>query len=107
MRGYCVRALTKLAGVFIYDYVLTFVQEVQLIWHRRITGATVLFVLNRYAILAASLASIVQLLPWDVTSRGVKNDGPYNDAVSLDHYIIIRHPLNLARCTHFWSCKSV
>ena len=48
MCGYYVQALTKLAGLFVYDYVLTFVQEVQLIWGRKITGATVLFWLNRY-----------------------------------------------------------
>ena len=63
MRGYCVRALTKLAGVFIYDYVLTFVQEVQLIWHRRITGATVLFVLNRYLTLMIVLMSLIGCWP--------------------------------------------
>ena len=57
--GYCVRALTNLADVFIYDYVLTFAQEVQLIWGRKITGASVLFWLNRYLTLALVIMNFV------------------------------------------------
>ena len=34
-----------------YDYVLTFSSEVQFIWRRKWSAATVLFVMNRYAIL--------------------------------------------------------
>lgn len=64
-----------------YEHIITLGEEMRCVWRKGISGASVLFVLNRYAILAASLASIVQLLPWDVTSRGVKNDGPHNDAI--------------------------
>ena len=60
MCGYYTRALIrKLAGLFIYDYVLTFAQEVQLIWGRKITGASVLFWLNRYLTLALVIMNFV------------------------------------------------
>lgn len=48
-----------------YEHIITSDDEVRCIWRRRISGATVLFVLNRYAILVVSLASIVQVLPWN------------------------------------------
>ena len=35
-----------------YEYVLTFTQEVELFWRRKFTGATLLFLLNRYFLLA-------------------------------------------------------
>ncbi|CAL1697639.1 unnamed protein product [Somion occarium] len=38
--------------VLLYDIVLTFPQEVASIWRRKLTGVTVLFAINRYAVLA-------------------------------------------------------
>ncbi|KAH9947290.1 hypothetical protein B0H21DRAFT_708591 [Amylocystis lapponica] len=37
------------AVLYAYDYFLTFSREVELIWKRKFTGVTVLFILNRYA----------------------------------------------------------
>lgn len=34
------------------------------VWRRRISAANVLFLVNRYVILAVSFTSIVQVLPW-------------------------------------------
>ena len=63
------RPLTKPAGIFIYDYVLTFAQEVELIWGRKITGAAILFVLNRYVTLVWAVMSCISLaaLPCEVS----------------------------------------
>ena len=36
------------AALVLYEYIVTFSTEVQLFWGRKITGATVLFFLNRY-----------------------------------------------------------
>ena len=47
-----------------YEHIITFGEEVRCVWGRRVSGASVLFLLNRYAILVVSLASIVQVLPW-------------------------------------------
>nr|VWP02332.1 Surface protein PspC [Ganoderma boninense] len=39
-------------ALYIYDYMITFGREVELFWGRRFTGASVLFLLNRYLNLA-------------------------------------------------------
>lgn len=51
--------------MYCYDYIITFGEEVRCVWKRRASGASILFVLGRYAMLAASLASITQVLPWN------------------------------------------
>ena len=35
----------------IYEYVITFGEEVELFWKKKFTGATALFVLNRYLLM--------------------------------------------------------
>lgn len=47
-----------------YEHLITFDEEVRCIWRRRISAATILFVVNRYAILALSAASIIGIIPW-------------------------------------------
>lgn len=47
-----------------YEHLITFDEEVHCIWRRRISAATILFVVNRYAILALSAASIIGIIPW-------------------------------------------
>lgn len=47
-----------------YEHLITFDDEVRCVWRRRISGASTLFLLNRYAILAASLVGVVQVVPW-------------------------------------------
>ena len=39
-------------ALYIYDYAITFSREVDLFWGRRFTGASLLFLLNRYLNLA-------------------------------------------------------
>ncbi|KAI0925425.1 hypothetical protein AcV7_005677 [Taiwanofungus camphoratus] len=56
-------------SLVLYEHVLTFAEEVRLIRSSKLTSATVLFLLNRYAILAWSVAGILDVLPWDAPAR--------------------------------------
>lgn len=58
-----------------YEYMITFSEEVRCVWRRRVSGASVLFLVNRYTMLVVSLASIVQVIPWKVVlPHGVSPD---------------------------------
>ena len=51
-------ALKKNSVILFYDYLITFGDEVQLFWRRKWTGATVLFILNRYIVLLVHIISL-------------------------------------------------
>lgn len=53
-----------------YDHAVTFSEEVKYVWQGRKSGASVLFVLNRYTFLIASLASMAQVVPMDLQNPG-------------------------------------
>lgn len=54
---------------------ITFSEEVRCVWRRRVSGASALFLVNRYTMLVVSLASIVQVIPWKVIlPHGVSAD---------------------------------
>lgn len=57
------------SALYCYDYVLTFSQEVRCIWQRRFSGASLLFVLNRYAVLVNRLLRLIQLVSWSGFKR--------------------------------------
>lgn len=44
---------------------VTFSDEVQLVWSRKVTGAAVIFLLNRYLVLALGVAIMLQTSLWD------------------------------------------
>lgn len=46
-----------------YEHAITVGEEVRCVWRTRVSGGSILFVLNRYAVLASSLASIIHVLP--------------------------------------------
>ena len=50
--------LTFLALVF-YEFLLTLDLEIRLVWRRKLRGATVIFLLNRYIILARYLFNVL------------------------------------------------
>ena len=54
-----------------YDYIITFGQEIELFWTMNITGATILFVANRYITLLFDIMGLVE--PF----------GKFSDQVSL------------------------
>ena len=53
--------LTSSALVF-FEYLLTFDQEVRLFWGKKLTGAVVLFVINRYTTLIYTIYSMLMAL---------------------------------------------
>ncbi|KAH9851994.1 hypothetical protein C2E23DRAFT_886202 [Lenzites betulinus] len=55
-------------ALLVYDFILTFDQEVNLFWHRKVTGATVLFLGTRYM---AILTVITGLLSFATVSNHV------------------------------------
>ena len=55
--------ITALALIF-FEYLLTFDQEVKLFWRKRLTGAGVLFLANRYTtIIYTSYLMLMNLVP--------------------------------------------
>ncbi len=47
----------SIAFIF-YEYIITFTEEVELFWRRGSSGATFLFMTNRYLVLAINIVSI-------------------------------------------------
>ena len=47
----------------IYEYIITFSTEVQLFWAGEVTGASVLFFVNRYMLLVYTLFGLLQFSP--------------------------------------------
>lgn len=62
-QGRAERLTRTLVVLYSYDHVITLDNEVKYVWRRRISGASVLFMMNRYMMLLASLASIIHLVP--------------------------------------------
>lgn len=48
-------------GLVAYEYLITFGEEVTLVWQNKWTGATVLFVSNRYLMLLTTILDVVPL----------------------------------------------
>lgn len=46
------------AAFLVYEYMITFQLEVDLFWKTKVTGAVVLFFLNRYIVLVTSLLAV-------------------------------------------------
>lgn len=60
----CLIGTNLTAALCLYDYILTFSGEVEHIWQRKLCGVTVLFVLNRYAVMSGCIARLIQLKLW-------------------------------------------
>ncbi|RPD56564.1 hypothetical protein L226DRAFT_455382 [Lentinus tigrinus ALCF2SS1-7] len=56
-------ALIAEAIVIFYEYLITFDSEIRLVWSRRITGASVLFFLNRYIMLLQNVITVPSFVP--------------------------------------------
>ena len=57
------RHLIGIAALTFYDYILSFTQEVQCIWHRKFSWITVLFIVNRYLFLVYRILMTLEMLP--------------------------------------------
>lgn len=47
-----------------YDHLLTLPGEIELVWKRKFTGATALFILLRYFTLISKISLLVATFPW-------------------------------------------
>ncbi|KAH9888009.1 hypothetical protein C8Q73DRAFT_794442 [Cubamyces lactineus] len=58
--------ICEVAGVALlaYDYLLTFSGEIQFVWSRKFSGATVVFVLNRYVTLFSKIVLPISTFWW-------------------------------------------
>ena len=65
----CPQAYTFRSAALVYDYAVTFPNEVQLFWRRKATGASLLFFVNRYLALFRCICVIA-------------TSGPMSDSVS-------------------------
>ncbi|KAI0083247.1 hypothetical protein BDY19DRAFT_900581 [Irpex rosettiformis] len=56
-----------------YDYLLTFPWERRLIWQRKLSFASLLFLINRYCIILENALIIVTLLLWEGQDTWLNN----------------------------------
>ena len=52
-----------------FDCTLTFTTEVQYIWRRRFTGATIVYLFTRYAAVVERVFSLLTILLWTSTEE--------------------------------------
>ncbi|TFY61625.1 hypothetical protein EVJ58_g4395 [Rhodofomes roseus] len=74
-----------------HDHMMTIAQEVQYVWGQRLSGATLIFLLNRYMVLTLGVAIILQVVPWDtpLNSQSCEATILLYDVVSIALYIVI------------------
>jgi len=61
--------LTAAAVLIFYEHVVTFSQEVQSFWTNKISGATIIFLLNRYTLVVFGIVLLLQNLVWTTPLR--------------------------------------
>ena len=72
------RVLNK--ALALYDYTTTLHQEITTLWKRRKSLASVVILVNRYALVAYALVSILMLVPFPVGGN------PITDQVRCSHH---------------------
>ena len=72
------RVLNK--ALALYDYTTTLHQEITTLWKRRKSLAAIVILVNRYALVAYALVSILMLLPFPVGGN------PITDRVRCSHH---------------------
>ncbi|KAI0954871.1 hypothetical protein AcW1_006637 [Taiwanofungus camphoratus] len=50
--------LVAVATMVFFEYIITVPQEVELVWRRKVSGSTIMFLLNRYIVVAFSILQI-------------------------------------------------
>lgn len=58
-------------ALVLYEHAITFSQEVDLIWTRKKTGATVLYIMNRCCTIGLALAMILLLPNWSTSTVSI------------------------------------
>ena len=57
-----------------YDYILTLKGEIDYVWRRKLSGATVIFFVNRYFLIAAVALLVLESVSWETTKVSVVRD---------------------------------
>ena len=60
--------MKPLIALVVYDYILTISQEATVVWRRKWTGATVIFLSNRYLLLASIILQALPSWPGNVST---------------------------------------
>lgn len=53
------------SALIAYEHITTFSQEYELMWGTKMTGATLIFFVNRYLLLAYCIVTPLQVISWD------------------------------------------
>ncbi len=64
-----------MTALIFFEHILTFGDEVEMFWKQKFTGATVIFLLNRYLILISYLMDFATI--W-IEDDNVSTDLPFN-----------------------------
>ncbi|KAI0334549.1 hypothetical protein GY45DRAFT_1242288, partial [Cubamyces sp. BRFM 1775] len=75
-------------ALLVYDYLLTLRHEVRFVWSRKFTGATVLFLLNRYIIILVYLVDVITLFPIISKVSACPGTGRFITVLEVLPYII-------------------
>ncbi|KZT73045.1 hypothetical protein DAEQUDRAFT_504178 [Daedalea quercina L-15889] len=73
------------ATMIFHEHMMTIAQEIRYVWGQRLTGATVIFLLNRYMVLLLGVTIILQTVAWDTPLATIM----LYDIVAIILYIII------------------
>ncbi|RPD57175.1 hypothetical protein L227DRAFT_578088 [Lentinus tigrinus ALCF2SS1-6] len=78
------------AALLLYDYLLTIDKEIKLFWSWKSTGATALFMVNRYLVIILRLANLAGFVPMSDQVRDCREDRSRLHPASI-------HPLGCVR----------
>ncbi|KAH9838311.1 uncharacterized protein C8Q71DRAFT_750405 [Rhodofomes roseus] len=76
------------ATMIFHEHTVTIAQEIRYVWGTRLTGATIIFLLNRYMVLILGITIVLQTVAWD-TPLSCEATIMLYDVVSILLYIII------------------
>ncbi|KAH8082846.1 hypothetical protein BXZ70DRAFT_1012254 [Cristinia sonorae] len=81
VENYCIVASSAL---LFFDFSITFTREVKRIWHRRVTGATVVFILTRYSVLAERIVLLTTLFIHTLSDDRYSTSAPCVPVLRVD-----------------------
>lgn len=80
-------------AILYFDYLVTLPDEIRRIWFSRFTGATVLFLLNRYVPIIGYIPILLSMVapPWDIVVCRFSH-ARHNGSNVLQGYVVILSP---------------
>ncbi|KAL1938040.1 hypothetical protein VTO73DRAFT_12051 [Trametes versicolor] len=98
------------ATVIFYEYAITLDSEVRLIWRRKITGASIIFFLNRYLLVLQNALTVASFWPISTsynlpTQKPDNMPPPYN--CSVDNALTVAQHTAYVRASHVRFPRSI